>query len=51
MNRLRTQIKGLSKNKEGSIKLDGPVNARKRMKQEQEVNYAINQKKIGKYIA
>lgn len=51
VNRLRTQIKGLSKNKEGSIKLDGPVNARKRMKQEQEVNYAINQKKIGKYIA
>jgi hypothetical protein len=41
----------LSKNKEGAIKLDGPVDGRKRMKREQEANYAINQKKMGKYIA
>jgi hypothetical protein len=42
VNKLRSQIKGLGKNKEGSIKLDGPVSGRKRMKQEQEANYAIN---------
>ena len=35
VNRLRNQIKGLGKNKEGAIKLDGPVDGRKRMKQEQ----------------
>ena len=51
VNKLRSQIKGLNKNKEGMMKLDGPVSGIKRMRQEQETNYAINQKKIGKYIA
>ena len=32
VNKLRSQIKGLSKNKEGAVKLDGPVSAVKRMK-------------------
>ena len=50
VNKLRSQIKGLNKNKEGSTKLDGPVSGRKRVKQEQEANYALNQKKMGKYI-
>ena len=42
VNKLRSQIKGLNKNKEGSTKLDGPVSGRKRVKQEQEANYALN---------
>jgi hypothetical protein len=49
-NKLRNQLKKLNKQEQGSLVLDAPVPARKRVKQEQAANYKINQGKLGKYI-
>ena len=48
--KIRSQLKTLNKQKEGSIKIDAPVNMRARARQERAANYEINSKKIGKYI-
>jgi len=48
--KLRKQMKALKKEVEKAPVLQKPVSGRKRVKQEQQVNYELNKTKLGVYL-
>lgn len=48
--KVKSQLKKLSKNSEGAMKLEQQISGRKRVRQQQEANYEINKQNLKKYL-
>ena len=48
--KVKSQLKKLSKNSDGAMKLYHQISGRKRVRQQQEANYEINKQNLKKYL-